>query len=184
MSVVVENHALTASLEDRVAQRTAELVGRERHFAALVEHSSDVTLVVAPDLVIAWVSQGVQDAYGWTAATLVGQQLGDFGDRYRALIDALMSSPISPDRVQQVAWELVDESGRQCFADSKITNLVGDPDVRGYVINTRDVTDQTLLERELRHQAFHDELSGWPTGRCSTTALEHALIAPAARRPR
>ena len=93
VSVVVENHALTASLEDRVAQRTAELVGRERHFAALVEHSSDVTLVVAPDLIIASVSQGVQDAYGWTAATLVGHRLGDFGDRFRALIDALMSSP-------------------------------------------------------------------------------------------
>ncbi len=176
VSVAVENHTLTARLEDRVEQRTMELASRERHFSALVEHSSDVTAVVSPDLTFTWVSQGVKDAYGWDPATLVGHTLSDFGDRYNALIDALPRSPTIPERVQQVAWELTDATGRLRFADSKITNLVEDPDVSGYVINTRDVTDQTLLEQELRHQAFHDHLSGLANRALFNDRAEHALL--------
>ncbi len=176
LSVVVENHALTAKLEERVAQRTAELAGRERRFAALVENSSDVTSVIGPDLTIRWVSQGVKDAHGWDPATLVGHKLSDFGDRYHALTDALECSPTAPERIQQVRWELVDGTGRHQFAASKITDLVGDPDVGGYVINTRDVTDQTLLEQELRHQAFHDHLSGLANRALFNDRAEHALL--------
>ena len=176
VSVAVENHRLTADLEARVAQRTAELAGRERHFAALVEHSSDVITVVGADLTITSVSQGVHDAYGWEPASLVGHRLDDFGDRFSALIEVLLRPPTTHWRMRNAAWELVDGSGRQRFADSKITNLVGDPDVGGYVVNTRDVTDQVLLERELRHQAFHDELSGLANRALFNDRVEHALV--------
>jgi diguanylate cyclase (GGDEF)-like protein/PAS domain S-box-containing protein len=176
VSVVVENHVLTATLEDRVAQRTAELVARERHFAALVEHSSDMTAVIAPDLTITWMSQSVKEAHGWDPDSLIGHKLSDFGDRYRALIDVLQQSPEKSEGLQHAAWELVDASGRQQFANSMITNLVGDPDVGGYVINTRDVTDQTLLEQELRHQAFHDHLSGLANRALFNDRAEHALL--------
>jgi GGDEF domain-containing protein len=37
------------------------------------------------------------------------------------------------------------------------------------VLNVRDVTDRKALEAEIIHQAFHDPLTGWRTGRCSAT---------------
>ncbi len=176
LSVVVENHSLTAKLEERVAKRTSELAGRERHFAALVERSSDVTAVISPDLTVSWVSHGVEETYGWTTASLIGHRMSEFGDRFGALIEVLQEPQVAFERVQHVAWELVDGTGRQRFADSKISNLVGDADVGGYVVNTRDVTDQTLLEIELRHQAFHDELSGLANRALFNDRTEHALL--------
>jgi diguanylate cyclase (GGDEF)-like protein len=41
-----------------------------------------------------------------------------------------------------------------------ITDLLGDPHVGGFVLNTRDDTDRAALADQLRRQAFHDPLTG------------------------
>jgi diguanylate cyclase (GGDEF)-like protein/PAS domain S-box-containing protein len=182
VTVVIENHALATHLEDRVAQRTAELsertaelARREQHFAALVERSSDIVAVIAADMTIVSISQGVKESYGWEPRDLVGKRLEAFGDRFRTLRDVLRSAESDAQGVRQVGWELIDANGRARFADSKITNLLDDPAVGGYVVNTRDVTDQMRLERELRHQAFHDQLSGLANRALFNDRAEHAL---------
>jgi len=172
---VVENHALTTSLEDRVMARTAELAGRERHFSALVQHSSDVIIVVDPDLVIASVSDGIADVYGWDPSRFTGLRLDDFGELFETLTNVLMMGSASSGQVLHVAWELTDFAGRRRFAESDISNLVADPDVGGYVINTHDVTDRTLLEVELRDQALHDDLSGLANRALFNDRAQHAL---------
>lgn len=176
LAVVVENHALTANLEGRVRDRTAQIAQRERRFAALVEHSSDIIAVVYPDFTIGSVSEGIHDAYGWHPADLVGRRLDSFGERFEVLAEALLAASATLGSVQHVAWELVDRSGRRRYAESDITNLVADPDVGGYVVNTHDVTERTLLEIELRHQAFHDDLSGLANRALFNDRAEHALV--------
>ena len=51
------------------------------------------------------------------------------------------------------SWRQVESVGR---------NLLGEPAVRGYVFNTRDVTERAELEAALTRQAFHDALTGLP----------------------
>ena len=57
------------------------------------------------------------------------------------------------------------------------TNLLGDPTVEGIVLTMRDVTERKGLEEELKHQAFHDALSGLANRALFRDRLEHALRA-------
>lgn len=49
--------------------------------------------------------------------------------------------------------------------DVTARDLRDQPDIRGVVLNARDVSDRKQLEAQLRHQALHDPLTGLPNRR-------------------
>ena len=159
--VTYENRALTDDLERRVRERTAELHATERHYRALVEHSSDVILVVGRDLGIGYVSDSVLDVLGLQPADLTGRGLDVFGQQAaKTLTQALERTALAAGQTLRVRWTLDDANGRIREAESTVTNLLGDPDVEAFVLNTRDETGRVALEGQLREQAFHDPLTG------------------------
>jgi diguanylate cyclase (GGDEF)-like protein/PAS domain S-box-containing protein len=173
--VVYENDALTTDLERRVDQRTSQLRSTERYYRALVQHSSDVITVVDPDHTIRYVSDSMAAIFGHEPAELTGSKLDAVSGGSSALIQALKRTMTEPDHVSRAEWELTDATGRVRHAESAITNLISDPSVRGLVINTRDATDQVALEHQLRHEAFHDPLTGLANRALLTDRAEQAL---------
>ena len=174
MSVLVENLSLTVGLEARVRARTSDLEKRERYFAALVRSSSDIVIVVDEARTIRSVSASLDDIYGWDHHRLVGRPFDSFGP-FEALIAAVDAAAANSGRVHRVEWQLVDASGVTRSAESTVSNLLGDADIGCFVINTRDVTDRATLETQLRHQAFHDPLTGLPNRALFADRVGHAL---------
>jgi len=52
---------------------------------------------------------------------------------------------------------------------------LGDPALEGVILSMRDITDRKQLEDELRHQAFHDTLTGLANRALFEDRLTHAL---------
>ena len=56
-----------------------------------------------------------------------------------------------------------------------MTSLVHDPDIRGLVLNTRDVSERRRLEEKLTQQAYSDALTGLANRACFRSKVEIAL---------
>jgi len=159
---LLENRHLTRHLESRVARRTTELQASELRFRALVMQSSESVAVIDADSTIRFQSESVERIFGYPAAVLLGLKLLDVAGRRATpqLAAALESVRDQPLGVVVVEVPLRHQDGRIRLAEMTITNLMHDPSVRGYVLNTRDIHDATELQEQLVHEAYHDALTG------------------------
>jgi diguanylate cyclase (GGDEF)-like protein/PAS domain S-box-containing protein len=166
------------------AERRATEIRSEARLRALVEHSSDVVTVIGRDLLIEWQAPSVRRVLGHDPDAMLGQPLtglvhpDDVGAVERFLRDSLehLGSHTMSARLRHAAggWRTV---------ETVIDNRLEDPAVSGLVLNMRDVTIRKVLEDELRHQAFHDALTGLANRPLFEDRLSHAL-ALAGRRGR
>lgn len=164
-------------LQEEVVMGTTELQAREARFSALVENSSDLVTIVDRDGLISFQSPSVARVMGWetdlTEATnfVAALQAAD-QERWRTIVD-LLSEDHDDELVAE--WPVRHADGSWRFLQTVITNLVDEPSVGGLVLNSRDVSDQKALEDQLRHLAFHDQLTGLANRALFAEHLDQAI---------
>lgn len=150
LMVLIENESLRRDLESRVAERTSALEMGTHRFRALVERSSDVVAVVRPDGVITYLSDSIGPVFGYRPEDLVGRSIEGLVDEQGwAVLRAefwLAEKKASGIRILELGVRHF--SGRLRRAEVTITNLVDEPSVAGFVLNTRDLTERRALERQ------------------------------------
>lgn len=145
-----ESHA---QLEQRVRQRTAELLQSEERFRILVEGVADYAIVLL-DLrgnVVSW-NAGAQRIYGYTAGEIIGRPF----TRFYADEDAARGEPAAQLGAASLQGRLEDEAWRRRKDASRfwanviltaLTDELGHP--RGFAQVTRDITELRQLERQV-----------------------------------
>jgi diguanylate cyclase (GGDEF)-like protein/PAS domain S-box-containing protein len=165
------------NLQTKVEMSTTELQGREARFSALVENSSDLVTIVDRAGTILYQTPSVARVLGWDAdkfgATNFVAALHDSDQpRWRTIVDFLVEDSAG----EMVAeWQVRHADGSWRFLQSIITNLIHEPSVGGLVLNSRDITAQKTLEDQLRHLAFHDQLTGLANRALFAEHLDQAL---------
>jgi diguanylate cyclase (GGDEF)-like protein/PAS domain S-box-containing protein len=155
----------------------ADLRRSQERFRSLVQNSADVNMVVRADGTIDYESPAVERVLGYRVEDRVGRSALDVvHPDDRAWAEQLLADVLrSPGA--QLAGEFrvrhADGSWRSIEAVAK--NLLDDPAVGGVVVNYRDITMRKALEEELRHQAFHDALTGLANRALFADRLGHAL---------
>ena len=122
---------------------------------------------------------------------------GSSGDRTQRRIGRPATTDVHPDdraTVERRLAEVASASGSEATVEFRARhadgswrtleaiakNLLDDPAVGGVVVNYRDITERKALEEQLRHQAFHDVLTGLANRSLFRDRLGHALARAAA----
>jgi PAS domain S-box-containing protein len=134
----------------------------DARFRSLVQNATDVVLLVTEDGVVGYASPAITTHLGYDPADVVGSNVFDTGHpEDRPAIRAAFDKA-GPGRSVSVEYRVAHREGAERWMHGVVTNLLHDPDVRAYVVNSRDVTEGRALTDELRRRAFRDEGTGLP----------------------
>jgi diguanylate cyclase (GGDEF)-like protein/PAS domain S-box-containing protein len=173
----LDHLTLSRTLEAEIEERTLAAVTREQWFRSLVQNSSDVLTVVDAGGIVRYQSPAMTRVFGHDPVVLVGTPISYLlrpTDATR-LDELLAEARLTPRATYTMEFALWHREGRWCDTETTITSLVDDRDIRGLVLNTRDISERKRLEDALTHQAFHDTLTGLANRALFQDRVGHAL---------
>ncbi|MBD2460693.1 PAS domain S-box protein [Oscillatoria sp. FACHB-1407] len=133
-------------------QTETALTRREAQFRALVQHSSDMIVVVGVDGNRTYVSPSVKAILGYAPEELIGRSAFELIHpedipRTQAAFYTAVQQPDAPVKVE-IRFQRVD--GSWAILECVGSNQLSEPRIAGVVVNCRDVSDRTQAEYEIR----------------------------------
>jgi diguanylate cyclase (GGDEF)-like protein/PAS domain S-box-containing protein len=156
-------HQVALAIERIMLREEVIRQGNEAYFRTLVQDTSDAIMIVADDGKVRYATPSATSIFGDIAVE--GAYLWDLvADGHRdELVDVLVRVPGAADLGSRYVDRLITRrDGVSVQVQVRASDLRADPTVRGLVLTVRDVTEQRQLEEQLKHQAFHDALTGLP----------------------
>jgi PAS domain S-box-containing protein len=146
------SHAVRRAADEAEAALTAQLDRQRERFRSLIEHSSDIIFLLAPDATVEYVSPAVTHVLGWPPSELVGNDPftyihpEDRAGLRDALLRAFASDPTLPGgipfraRHRDGSWVRVESVARVLDEPGRGKRLI---------VSARDVRERLRLETEL-----------------------------------
>ncbi|MBK4732139.1 EAL domain-containing protein [Oxynema sp. CENA135] len=132
----------------------------EERFAALVQNSSDIIIVLEEDGTIQYGSPSLERILGYAPETLCGQNLLDYvHPQDRVALDAVLDDrpTPSPSPVEAIEYRLRHADGSWVHLESAINNRLNDPNIGGWIVNSHDISHRIATENEIRHRLSAQE---------------------------
>jgi diguanylate cyclase (GGDEF)-like protein/PAS domain S-box-containing protein len=141
------------------------------HFRSLVTASTDLVLVFDNNG-CRYASQSVTSMVGKSEADLRGRAFARYvhdDDQTMVQLACLRGQP------REFIFRMRNRLGEWRDLEGHLTDMREDRQVRGVVLNARDITERVKLEEELTRHAFHDGLTGLANRALFRDRLDQAL---------
>lgn len=135
-----------------VARDITESKRAEARFRALLEQAADMISVIATDGTVLFQGPAMERVLGYRPEDRVGKSVFELmhPDDHIAISSALRDVVKTRGTITARA-RLRHANGSYRLFESRGTDMTADPNVRGIVVNSRDITEQVELEAQLRH---------------------------------
>ena len=148
----------------------------------MIEHAFDVVLLLDRDFGVLYASPSVERVLGYAPRELVGRNGLDFihPDQLEDARKQFATALVSQDSVFTSERLIQHKYGTWLWTENTMTNLLGEPSVRAFVVNLRDISgrkqaEKALRESEQRFRDYTETASDW----FWESARQHLSVHPA-----
>ena len=127
----------------------------------LLEHASEIISIYDKDYNLTYISPSVINIFGYSVEEMMAgkdmERIGkDDAGRLRKIMDGLKDHP---DRIENLQYSFIRKNGERIFLRTYCRNMLGDSAIKGFVLNTTDITESIRVEREQRLKTRMQSLS-------------------------
>jgi len=145
----------------RLEEQIEEVNNQQKRMQLLLENASEVITIYEQDGTIRYISPSVQPILGYNQKDLQGTKdldkvHPDHLESYKGLFAHLKEKP---DEKATVQYEYKSSTGAYVWIESTGTNNMANPAIRGYIVNSRDITERRRAEQEQRMRSKMQALS-------------------------
>jgi PAS domain S-box-containing protein len=155
--------------EERMQRRRVEteLVRREKYFRALTENALDILTILNTEGVFIYNSPSVKRVLGYEPKDLAGKSAFALvhPEDLPGVLQGFDYGLRNPDRTVTLEFRFRHRDGSWRSLEAAGQSRLGDPDIGGVVINSRDISDRKQVEAGLREseQQYRLVFHGNPT---------------------
>ena len=150
-----------ATVEQKEEADAAVRLSEDR-FRSLIQHSSDVTMILDGEGFYRYLSPSISELLVYEPRELLGTRATDYvhPDDHDLLHRRLGDEFQQSSDTAVLEFRMLRKDGSVRNVEAVISNQLQRPSVAGYVANVRDVTERKKFEELLSHRALHDPLTG------------------------
>ncbi len=137
----------------------------EVRFRYLVRHGSDIITILNADGTVQYGSTSIERMLGYDTEELVGESAFDYvhPDDLGVVMEAVSDILAESGNVKSMEFRFRHKEGSWRCLEAVGSNLLDDPNVRGIVVNSRDITERKRAEdvksRQIQEAALRNEMN-------------------------
>ncbi|WP_013324164.1 EAL domain-containing protein [Gloeothece verrucosa] len=180
-AIAIHHTQLYQQAQTELAQRQrVEMTLRqsERRFRALIENAADIIVILDAQLRFSYLSPSVERILGYHSHELMHTSIftlihPDEAAEFTKALNRIIENPATT--LNPLEYRIRTYHNTWLIVETLLSNLLNDPCVQGIVLNCHEITQRKQIEAQLRHDALHDTLTGFPNRALLMDRLAQAI---------